>query len=118
MPSVIRIFTKLLCPELEAWDRDVAHCDDVLDTAAPGANARHAAGLRQLRGEAATLLGEHAVQMLWDIEGFFDYLDLPYTADRALELGMRPDALAIFVQLHMAPRLLSSTGAWRSPWLA
>lgn len=69
MPSVIRILTKLLCPELEAWGRAVAHSGAVQDTAAPGANSRKEAGLRQLRSEAAHLSGEPALQLLWDIDG-------------------------------------------------
>lgn len=47
--------------------------------------------------------------------GFFDYLGVEHTADRALDLGKEPDALAIFVQLHMAPRILSVDGCLAEP---
>ena len=97
------------------WDEATLQPPGTTDTAAPKGNARRAATLRQLRAELAKRAGRHNIQLLWDIEGFFDHLDLERVAEQAWGLGMEPDLLALFLQLHLAPRVLEVDGCMAEP---
>ena len=115
LPAVIRVFTRLVAPDLVEWDQGTEQPLGTVDTAAPKGNARRAAVHRQLRAELAQRNGGYSIQLLWDIEGSFDHLDLAYVAEQAWLLGMDADMLAVFLRLHLAPRVLEVDGCLAEP---
>eukprot|EP00973_Karenia_brevis_P002203 296253-Karenia_brevis.AAC.1 len=73
---------------------------------------------RLARDEIASTLGESVAVVLWDIQKFFDSIDLMVLADAALELGFHPGLLGLVLQLYMGIRTLRvklGAGDWIIP---
>ena len=74
--SFYRILFRLLSPELSAWDSSVAFDNEVVDTAAPGRSALVEALVRNLSFELAYWTSHHVLAIFWDINKFFDSIDV------------------------------------------
>ena len=59
------------------------------DTAAPGRNPEVEVAIRALKAEIEVAKGNSWTQMMWDIEAFYDSMEIPQTIER-LELKGAP----------------------------
>lgn len=112
---LLRFFTKAALPHLNAWGEKV---QGPWDDAVRGVGAL-AAGLdRMARDEIAIGLGEQTAAILWDLQKFFDSIDLFGMVDIALRMDYHPAFLALVVQQYMAIRSLrvkNACGRWVVP---
>ena len=104
--TLLRLFMGLVCRhEVRPWDEAVALPGD---SAAPGQACEFATLQRHLALEMAFLTGEHASVILWDLQAFYDTINIEVLADQALAKGFPKYILVLCLQLHMAPRLIQS----------
>jgi hypothetical protein len=82
------------------------------DSAGPGKAAEATALKRQLLVEAAATQGHTVVQLLWDVEAFFDSMDIEKLVTFAQRWGMPPHASILELQQHLAPRALQIDGCF------
>lgn len=112
---LLRLFTKAALFQLNAWGEKV---QGPWDDAVKGIGAL-AAGLdRMARDEIAIWLGEQTATILWDLQKFFDSIDLFGMIDIALRMDYHPAFLALVVQQYMAIRTLrvkNACGNWVVP---
>ena len=81
-----RLRMGMVRPELVSWtSRRAGFWDD----AVAGRSALQAALMRNFVAEAARWRGEHSAMALWDIEKFYDSLDLVAVSDAGRALGTR-----------------------------
>ena len=76
------------------------------DSAMAGTSPKIAAGLRALEMEQRTIRGEHVIQIMWDVEKYFDSLDIQILIERAVEYEFPKELLILGLQVHRAPRVL------------
>ena len=106
-PSHYRVLMAMLAPSLREWDRQaVTMQGGAVDTAAPGVHASFEVARRQLRHEVASLQGLVTVQLLWDVQAFFDSIPLADLVEDAQLQGMPRDAGVLAMQMHTAARIL------------
>ena len=93
--------------ELKKWDFENAIPGD---TAAPGKNALQEIIRRRAWAGAQRWQGKIVIQVLWDIAGFFDSIDVPVLV-KACSEGKTPlTATCLALQLHRAARTLLIEG--------
>ena len=64
--------------------------------------------------ERASILGKTTVLVLWDVEKFFDSLQLDRTIQAAIDLDFPSEILVLGLQVHKAPRLIKACGTLAS----
>ena len=102
-------------PLLNSWSASI---EGQWDDAIQGGGALLAGVDRLARDEIALTLSEHIASLLWDIQKFFDSVDLFLLIEAAPKLGYHPNILALVMQLHMAIRSLrvkDASGQWIIP---
>ncbi len=111
-PTFYRLLMALLADDFESWDESMDLDGVATDSAAPGHSAERVAARRQLLAEVAAARGLCVVQLLWDIEAFYDSIDISkLLADLSnWDFPQVPAALAL--QLHVAPRALQAHGCF------
>ena len=72
---------------------------------------------RNVTMEAANLHGKTVIQLLWDVEKFFDSIALPGLVRACEKHGFPTDVLVQVLALHSGPRVLSHGGACAEPLL-
>ena len=72
LATFLRMLMKSLAPWLRAWDKSTARPGD---TAAPGRRSDLGVFIRQARLEAASLQGHCTIQILWDLEQFYESIE-------------------------------------------
>ena len=102
LPMLYRQWTKARKPAIDLWDME--H-QGVWDAAVRGSSALRAAVLTLFGDEVATYSGEQVARMLWDLDKFYDSINISLLIDRAVEMGYPMVALALGIQMHMAPRV-------------
>ena len=91
--------------EVRAWDRDHAR---FWDSAIQGNSALKAALLRRALDESAHALGVASLTLLADIEKFYDSLCPVKVIEQLLAQDYPSYILAITMQMHWAPRVLTT----------
>ena len=109
MPMLYRIWTKVRKPDMQQWE--AAHVGK-WDAAVKGSSALRAAVAGAFMDELASYSGEDVLTILWDLEKFYDNIDILRLIDRACEMEYPIIALALGVQMHMGPRVLKAYGAY------
>ena len=105
--TLYRLVMALLKPEIRAWDLRVGTEND---SALSGRQPLLETIKRAADMEAASRRGDTVIAILWDAAKFFDSLDIPTLAKRALELGFPKDLLVLGLQIHRAPRVFKALG--------
>ena len=82
------------------------------DSALAGTSPRVATALRALEMEQRSLRGEVVIQMLWDVEKYFDSIDIEVLVERAVRHGFPKEILIMGLQIHRAPRLIKVAGTY------
>ena len=85
------------------------------DTAGPGVDPAIEVTRRQLQHEIHNLRGECTVQLLWDIEAFYDSVPLGSLVRTARQQGMPEEAAILALQMHTAARTLRLPGSLSEP---
>ena len=65
--------------------------------------------------DAGYTRGKCVIAILSDAEKFFDSLDIPTLASRALDLGFPPEVMVLGLQVHRAPRVLKALDSLTDP---
>ena len=107
MSSFARLVMAHLSDSVRQWDVNVA---DVADTAVRGRNAQLCVSARHMQLELDRLEGLFSVLILWDGQKFFDRLKAMPTTNNARSAGFPIVPLALGMQQHRSPRLLTSDG--------
>ena len=106
-PFLYRIWCILRNETIKQWD--VANIPP-WDTASPGHSAETAAGARLWMMELAHLSGNSAAALLWDLDKFFDTIDLKDVRRNAVERDYPRRELCLAIAMHRAPRVLQMAG--------
>ena len=85
------------------------------DDAVKGSSALKAALQRRLLDEVTILEGGVVVGLYWDIEKFFDSINIRKLIVLAREQGLDLKTLAIAMQAHLAPRVVKAGGCYGLP---
>ena len=70
---------------------------------------------RAFLDETASSLGLHTASTLWDVQEFFDSLDITKILRFALDSCFPATELVLLTLCHLAPRLLKSSGCYAEP---
>jgi len=105
MPMLYRLWTKIRRPEIREWD--IAHTGP-WDAAIRGSSALRAAVLGAMFDEVATLNGEAVSTILWDMEKFYDNIQMNKLIAKAIEVEYPLTVFCLGLQMHMAPRALKT----------
>jgi len=106
-----RTLMSLIKDDMQGWDRDMCAADPK-DTAGPGRRADDEVARRLMMIEVARQNRQHVVALLWDGKQYFDRLPVQGTIDAAVEQGFPRPLLALAMQAHRAPRILTYNKAW------
>ena len=79
-----RIWTKARKPQIAIWD--INHYGP-WDAAIKGSSALRAAAIISLGDEIANLNKHEKANILWDLEKFYDNINIQLLIDRAIELA-------------------------------
>ena len=102
----------LVSGEFESWDRSMELDDVCVDSAAPGKSPERVSVRRQLLVECSALGGLVAVQLLWDLEAFYDSINIAQLLPDVRRWGLPEVPAALALQLHVAPRALQVHGCF------
>ena len=111
-PSFYRLLMVLLSDDFVAWDEGMALDGVAVDSAGPGNSAERAATKRQLLAEVSSIRGLVVVQFLWDLEAFYDSINVPGLLEAASRWELPGTVTALSLQLHVAPRALQVHGCF------
>ena len=107
MASMLRIFLGVLTRKfVRPWDSVTA---SDTDTARPGARAEIMVGLRHALQAAALTRKEQTATVLWDLEAFYDNVDIPTLIGECQRYDFPMPVLILALQCHMAPRRIRHT---------
>ena len=109
--TIYRLLLALLRPILREWDKAVGN---ETDSALAGKSPLLETGKRAMILERASILGKTTVLVLWDVEKFFDSLQLDRTIQAAIDLDFPSEILVLGLQVHKAPRLIKACGTLAS----
>ena len=102
LASMLRLLLGMLTRTfVRPWD---AEYSSPHDTAAPGKRADVMVGLRHALQAADRILGLHTAMVLWDLEAFYDNVDVPTLIRQCRRWHFPLPVLALALQCHMAPR--------------
>ena len=107
MPMLYRLYTKIRRPYIIQWE--IAH-QGPWDAAVKGSSALRAGLLSLLRDERAIRLGKYSLVTLWDMEKFYDNIDIGILIEEAAKMQYNLTLLSLGLQMHMAPRRLRCYG--------
>ena len=94
---------KSVNPKIREWDLAEGHC---YDSALAGNSSLRAAVMRALKIENATAAGMHVGHLLWDMEKFYDSVDLLILAGDLIKRKYPSELLVLGILAHAAPRVL------------
>ena len=103
MPMIYRLWTKCRRPYMRSWE---ILRKGPWDAAVRGSSALRAAVLTAFGDEMAHYTGQEVAKILWDMEKFYDSLDICKLIDRANYLGYPSKLIAMGMIMHMAPRVI------------
>ena len=69
-----------------------------------------------LRDELAVRLGKDSLVTLWDMEKFYDNIDIGILIQEAIAFEYSITLLRLGLQMHMAPRGLGAMGSVQAKW--
>ena len=102
LASMLRLLLGMLTRTfVRPWD---AEYSSPHDTTAPGKRADVMVGLRHALQAADRALGLHTAMVLWDLEAFYDNVDVPTLIRQCKRWHFPLPVLALALQCHMAPR--------------
>ena len=101
MAMIYRLWTKIRRPYIVQWER--AHAGP-WDAAIKGSSALRAGILSALNDDIAVLLGDYTLSVLFDMEKFYDNIDILKLIELADEQQYPSLVLQLGLQMHMAPR--------------
>ena len=108
MPMLYRVWTKVRRPHISKWERQHA---GPWDAAIRGSSALRAAIHSQLLDEAARYQGDSNGTVLFDMEKFYDNIDITQLMLLGLQYGYPRRIMALGLQMHMACRGLKCYNA-------
>ena len=100
MPMRYRLHTKIRRPQIIQWE--LAH-QGLWDAAVKGSSALRAGLLSMLRDEMAVRLGLDTLVTIWDMEKFYDNIDIDFPIKEATNLEYDIPLLSLGLQMQMAP---------------
>ena len=103
MPMLYRVWTKVRRSYLQAWENE--HCGS-WDAATNGNSALRAALLSLFHDEVGSYSSEEVGTLLFDMEKFYDNVDLARLMAKAEATEYPPILMALGMQMHMAQREL------------
>ena len=102
-----RLYSKIRRPQIIQWE--LAH-QGPWDAAVKGSSALRAGLTSLLRDEMAVRLGKDTLVTLWDMEKFYDNIDIGFLIQEAIALEYDITLLNLGLQMHIAPRGLRCYG--------
>ena len=112
--TLYRLLMELDKEEVKLFEKQNAFEND---SATKGASAVHAAEERALAAELSRLEGFFSLMLLWDLQNFFDSIDVKTLFAEAAEVGFPLLQLALSMLVHQAPRRLKLGTAIGEPIL-
>ena len=109
MSWIVRLWSRLRSDTIGVWSEETS---DPWDQAVPGSSSLRAAMSRAFMDETACTLGLETASTLWDIQEFFDSLDLTKILLFAKEFEFPATELVLLISCHLAARLLRSKGCY------
>ena len=106
-PTIYRLLMASIKQPVRDWDKAHGHSGD---TALKGKIPALETMWRHLMLETGHALGRTNVMILWDVEKFFDSLDIDILIQECTEQEFPPVQLALGIQAHMADRILKAQG--------
>ena len=106
MPMLYRLWTKVRKPQIQQWDKTT--CRGPWDAAIQGSSALRAAILTMFQDELHLLNGGEVASILWDMEKFYDSLDIGRLVDKAREMGYPTLIFGLGILMHMSPRVIKA----------
>ena len=85
------------------------------DEAIRGSSALRAAVSRHFMDESCDALGVSHLSILFDVEEFYDSLDVGLCIDRCLDLGYSPTIIGLSALTYLGPRLLRDRSSVSAP---
>ena len=85
------------------------------DSALKGRKPKVETAKRHALIEVKAQLGYKVILALWDIQKFFDSLDIELLIERSQELNFPPTVLALALEVHKGTRHLSAAGTTAKP---
>ena len=111
--SINRLLLSMLCSRsVRSWDKQRA---PELDSAAPGRDCQWAAFTRSAALESAALRGKFAALVLWDLDAFYDSIDIETQIQKCRAHGFPPSVAVLALQNHLAPRVIVAEQAHSAP---
>ena len=107
-----RLLMMALNPMARTWDSEVG---SEFDSALTGKSPLMETIKRMILVEDAELRGHTAVLTMWDIEKFFDTIDLEVLFSQADKMAFPQIVLALGINLHRAPRVQRVLGTCAEP---
>ncbi len=71
--------------------------------------------MRRLGAELARATGKEFLSQFYDLQKFYDSVDVLKLIDAAIELNFDPVDITLCLQIHLAPRILKANGAYCIP---
>ena len=90
-------------PKIREWDLEHGHR---YDSALAGSSSLRAAVMRAVKIENAVAMDMHAGHLLWDMEKFYDSVDLIILAQELMNRSYPRELLILGILAHAAPRIL------------
>ena len=103
MPMLYRLWSKIRRPQVREWEDKTA---GPWDAAVRGSSALRAGVLGAFFDELHSLDGDKIAAMLWDMDKFYDSIDIAKLTRCARELGYPMMHLGLGLKMHMASRVL------------
>ena len=103
MGSFYRQLILLQGPVIRDWDLEHGHR---YDSALAGCSSLRAAVLRARKIENGIAHNKATAQLLWDMEKFYDSVDLVALSVELIRLDFPPELLILGILAHAAPRIL------------
>ena len=105
MPMLHRLWTKVRRDEIRQWD--LAHTGP-WDAAIRGSSALKAAIMGAMFDEVNTLNGKAIGTVLWDMEHFYDNIDILKLSAKAMDVEYLIMVFTLGIQMHIAMHILTS----------
>ncbi len=106
------VWSSIRGTRIKQWDAQQAQH---WDSAIRGASAQSAGTMRRLLDELAVLSGQDTIGVYWDLQKFYDSIDIIKLIELSTRRGFSVAVAAIDLQVHLGLRLLKWAGSFSDP---
>ena len=110
--SIYRCYSRIRKTWVSSWESERA---GFWDAAVKNSTPLKAALIRELLNEVSINLKLSVAEILWDMEKFYDNINIPKLLQQALVMNFPKRTLYLSITIHLAPRVLAAQGGVSRP---